>query len=54
MEISNFGLYGFVFARDPLSSVTLCAPREKQSKGNLGQQRLDDVKVEFGATKNHV
>ena len=40
--------------KDPLLTMTLCAPNEKQDKGNLGQKGLsDNTKVDFGATKNH-
>ena len=40
--------------KDPLLTMTLSAPNEKQDKGNLGQKGLsDDTKVDFGATKDH-
>ena len=40
--------------KDPLLTMTLCAPNEKQDKGNLGQKGLsDNTKVDFGATKDH-
>ena len=39
--------------KDPLLTMTLCAPNEKQNKGKLGQKGLsDNTKVDFGATKN--
>ena len=41
-------------SRDPLLTMTPCAPNEKQDKGNLGQKGLsDNTKVDFGATKDH-
>ena len=40
--------------KDPLLTMTLCAPNEKQDKGNLGQKELsDNMKVDFGAMKSH-
>ena len=40
--------------KDPLLTMTLCVPNEKQDKGNLGQKGLlDNTKVNFGATKDH-
>ena len=40
--------------KDPLLTMTICAPNGKQNKGNLGQKRLlDNTKVDFGATKGH-
>ena len=40
--------------KDPLLTMILCAPNEKQDKENLGQKRLsDNTKVGFGATKDH-
>ena len=44
----------FTFIKEPLLTINLCAPNEKQDKGNLGQKGLsDNTKVDFGATKNH-
>ena len=40
--------------KDPLQTMTLCAPNEKQDKGNLAQKGLsNNTKFDFGATKNH-
>ena len=42
------------YFKDPLLTIILCAPIEKQDKGNLGQKGLsDNMKVAFGATKDH-
>ena len=39
---------------DPLLTMILFAPNEKQDKENLGQKRLsDNTKVDFGAMKDH-
>ena len=43
-----------ILLKDPLLTMILCAPNEKQDKENLGQKRLsDNTKVDFGATKDH-
>ena len=43
-----------VSVKDPLLTMILCAPIEKQDKGNLGQKGLsDNTEVVFGATKDH-
>ena len=40
--------------KDPSLTMILCAPIEKQDKGNVGQKGLsDNTKVTFGATKDH-
>ena len=40
--------------KDPLLTMTLCAPNETKDKGNLGQKGLsDNTKVDFGAKKDH-
>ena len=40
--------------KDPLLTMTLCAPNERQDNGNLGQKRLsDNTKVDLGTTKDH-
>ena len=40
--------------KDLLLTMTLCAPNEKQDKGNLGLKGLsDNTKVNFCATKDH-
>ena len=40
--------------KDPLPTMILCAPIEKQDKGDLGQKGLsDNTKVAFGVTKDH-
>ena len=42
------------FFKDPLLTMIICAPNEKQDKGNLGQKGLsDNMKVAFGPTKDH-
>ena len=39
--------------KDPLLAMILCAPIERQDKGNLGQKGLsDNTKVVFGGTKD--
>ena len=39
--------------KDPLLTMILCAPNEKETKGNLGQKGLtDNTKVDFGAAKD--
>ena len=45
-EISKFVLCGFLYAKGPLSNMTLCAPKERQGKENLGQKRLSDDTTE--------
>ena len=40
--------------KDPLLTMILCAPNEKQDKGNLGQKGLSDyTKADCGATKDY-
>ena len=40
--------------KDPLLTMTLCVPNEKQDKGNIGQNGLsDNTKVDCGSPKNH-
>ena len=47
-------LYGLSSFKDPLLTMILCAPIEKQDKGDLSQKGLtDNTKVTFGATKDH-
>ena len=53
-KASNFGLYGFVYGKDPLSYATLHVQNEKHGKENLGHNRIENnTKVEFGITKDH-
>ena len=53
-NISNFELYGFVYANDRLLNMPIFAPNENQCEGNLVKKRLSDIsKVNFGAKKDY-
>ena len=40
--------------KDPLLTMTLCAPNETKDKGHSGQKGFsDNTKVDFGAKKDH-
>ena len=50
----RFTEFNYLSLKDPLLTMILCAPIEKQDKGILGQKGLsDNTKVTFGATKDH-
>ena len=43
-----------IVVKDPLLTMILCAPIEKQDNGDLGQKGLsDNTIVALGATKDH-
>ena len=40
--------------KDSLLTITLCVLNQKRDKRNIGQKGLsDNMKVDFGATKDH-